>query len=50
MVGRGRDALRSDFLCKAIDVAIRSVRHVINVPDTVGYSASGRIWRPDTAV
>jgi 2-isopropylmalate synthase len=34
------DATRSDFdfLCKAIDVAIRSGATVINVPDTVGYS------------
>src|SRR5690606_2002510 len=34
------DATRTefDFLCKAIDVAIRSGATVINVPDTVGYS------------
>jgi 2-isopropylmalate synthase len=34
------DATRTefDFLCKAIDVAIRSGATTINVPDTVGYS------------
>jgi 2-isopropylmalate synthase len=34
------DATRTefDFLCKAIDVAIRSGARTINVPDTVGYS------------
>ncbi len=34
------DATRTefDFLCKAIDIAIRSGATTINVPDTVGYS------------
>jgi 2-isopropylmalate synthase len=34
------DATRTefDFLCKAIDIAIRSGARTINVPDTVGYS------------
>ncbi len=34
------DATRTDFdfLCKAIDIAIRSGASTINVPDTVGYS------------
>jgi 2-isopropylmalate synthase len=41
------DATRTefDFLCKCVDVAIRCGATTINIPDTVGYSPPGRIWR-----
>src|SRR5690606_23274070 len=34
------DATRTDldYLCKAVDVAVRSGAKIINIPDTVGYT------------
>ena len=41
------DATRTefDFLCRCVEVAIKSGATTINIPDTVGYSIAAGIFR-----
>lgn len=48
----GMDATRSDidFLCKAVEVAIKSGASTVNIPDTVGYALPQEFYNTITTI